>query len=466
MNDRYKILVNNTIVFAVGNLLTKLITFFLMPIYTAVLTASQYGIGELLNNAVEIVLPIATLSIIDAVYRFSIDKNCNNKAIFTNATIIVFVGNIFIAIICCIVNQFYQYEYIWYFYILYFSNTIYRLTTQFSRGLGNAKSFASYGIINAIVLIFSNVIFLVILKGGIEGYLLSFSCGYIIAGIIALVHSKEYNFFELASFNAVLLKNMLIYSMPGIPNMISWWINSISSRYIILYYCGVEIAGLYTAASKLPAIVNVITSIFQQAWQYSTAKEIGNNDSKVFFSTVFRVYRYIAMCFCCLIFIINKLLCAVLLQSGFYSAWKYVPILLMASTVGCISTYFGTFYNAVKDNKMLMISTVVGAVCNLLLNIILIPLFGGIGGALATLISYIIIVFIRVYDIRRFIELEINNKLTFFQFFLTLLAMTSSCFEGYVSILIPFACFIMLVYSDFYIIQKGIAVLRKVVIRG
>ena len=419
--SKYKVLISNTFIFAIGNILVKLISFFLMPLYTTILTVEEYGIAELLNNTIEIILPIATLCIIEAVFRFSIDKETDKSTLFTNSIIVLFLGSIVVGLLCILFDNYTKYEYTFLFFVLFVTTSLYKLTTQFSRGLGHTKRFALYGVINALLLVVSNIILLLLFNTGIYGYLISFSIGYGMTSVIAIIVSKEYNFFCFSFYNKKVLSKMIKYSIPSVPNMLSWWVNSLSDRYILLFCAGSEMTGIYTAAGKLPAMINIIASIFQQAWQYSTAKEINNADNGEFFLNVYKVYSFICFFFCIFILLFNKLICKILLQSEFYVAWKYVPFLFLAATFGCISTYFGTFYNAIKNNKMLMISTVIGAFFNIVLNILLIPNYGAIGAALATVISYLIIMFIRYFDVKRIIGIKIKTGSFIFQIFVLII---------------------------------------------
>ena len=454
MKSKYSILASNTAIFAIGNMLVKLISFFLMPLYTSVLTTSQYGIAELLNNTIEIVLPLASLCIVEALYRFSIDENANHSTLFTNSLCIILLGDIVVGV-CSIVWYFFVgYEYALFFLLLFISTSFYKLVTQFARGLGHVKRYAFYGVLNSLLLVASNLIFLVWLRGGIAAYLLSFSIGYGLSGLLAFVFSKEYIFLNFKRFDRSLLKDMIHYSLPSIPNMLSWWVNSLSDRYIVLLFWGAGIAGLYTAASKLPAMINLVTSIFQQAWQYSTSTEINSKDSKSFFSNILRGYTYVCVLVCGGLLIVNKLLCKILLQADFYEAWRFVPLLLLAATFGCIATYFGTFYNAIKNNKMLMISTVIGAFGNIVLNFLLIPLLGGIGAAIATVASYFVVMIIRLVNVRQLIDIELNKTKFCIQFFLLTTSTVLACFPGTISLGISILCFVGLVHSDYSLLIK------------
>lgn len=460
--NKYRLLVSNTAIFAIGNLLVKLISFFLMPLYTTVLTTEQYGVAELLNSTVEIVLPIATLSIVEALYRFSIDSEADHETLFVNSTVIVLLGDISIILISAILFWVFDYQYAFEFGLLFVTTTLYRLTTQFARGLGHAKRFALYGVINALLLVGANCVLLLKMNGGIKAYLLSFSIGYGISGLIAFIISKEYLFLHLKKYDTKTQKAMLKYSLPGIPNMLSWWVNSVSDRYIIMLFWGSGVAGLYTAASKLPAMINIISSIFQQAWQYSTAKEINKNDNKSFFSNVFDAYSFVCVTFCSILIVFNKIICHFLLKSEFYSAWKFVPLLLVAACFGCYSSYFGTFYNALKNNKMLMISTILGAIVNIILNFVLIPFIGGIGAAIATLTSYLIIVVIRIIDVRRIVPLSIDYVKWGIQVFILISeGLFAALINSIISYFICAICSLIIILLDYSLIRKMISLVYK-----
>ena len=147
-SNKYKVLLSNTAVFAVGSILVKLITFILMPLYTSMLTVEEYGISELLNSSTEIVIPITTLCIIEALYRFSIDKNVNYESIFINSFSIVMLGDILVFICCIIGKRTFLYKYSYYFCGLYICITFYKMVIQFARGLGHVKRYAFYGVFN------------------------------------------------------------------------------------------------------------------------------------------------------------------------------------------------------------------------------------------------------------------------------------------------------------------------------
>lgn len=454
MKNKFKYLLSNTVVFAIGNLLTKLIMLLLMPLYTSKLTAEQYGIAELLNNSIEVVLPIATLCIIDAVFRFSIDDDADYKGLLSTAIDVLLKSYVVVLFLCIVFNHFSGYDYIYYFFLLYVATTFHKLFSQFARGIGHIKRFVISGIINALILVIANIILLVFFDKGVKGYLTSLIVSHFIAGIFSLVASKAYYFIDRKNINRTLLKSMLFFSIPNIPNMLSWWINNISSRYIILGFCGVGTAGLFTAASKLPSMIHLFSTIFQQAWQYSTSKEIGSKDSKLFFTDVFKYYSSFVYLVCSGLILISPYLAKLVLKGEFYDAWVYVPLLLLSATIGCFSTFFGTFYTALKNNVMAMISTGIGAIVNILMNLLLVPYIGVKGALIASVVSYLVITMIRIIDTKKYVSIKINYFLLVIQFIIILIqAIVLTLGNRYIQILSGI-CFISIVILNIHLIKN------------
>lgn len=408
LNKKFKNLFSDTIVFAVGNVLAKLVLFILMPVYTSAMTTSEYGTGELIYNTVELTLPIVTLCLYEAAFRFAIDTDINQPKLLS--VCFVTITKIFaaISVLSLIVNFFIRYQFTWYFILILFTWGYRQLFAQFARGIGKSKIFAVSGVIQALALCLFNIIFLTIFKFGIDGYLLSI----ILANIISIVYLsailKINRYISFKEKDKAFLKKLLIYSVPMIPNTLSWWFVNISSRYIIVGFCGTAIAGLFTAAGKLPSVIHLLSTIFQQAWQFSTSKEMGNKGSNKFFSDVFKVYAPFILIATSGVVVATPLIAKVILQGDFYVAWTYVPLLLLSASLNCFSVYFASYYTAAKKNKMLMISTIIGAVTNVAICFITVPFIGVYGALIGSCVSYLVIVIIRIADTRKYANIKID----------------------------------------------------------
>ena len=463
--SKFQLLFSNTIVFAIGSFLTKLIMLLLMPLYTSNLTTEQYGIAELLNNLIEVLLPIATLCIIDAVFRFSIDDNADFRGLLSTAIDILLKSYVVLLFLFIIYYKITGYEYTFYFYLLYISATIHKLFSQFARGRGLIKKFAVSGVINAISLVTMNIILLVFLKAGINGYLISLIVSHLIAGVYSFFTSKAHHYIDLKATNKILLKSMLFFSLPNIPNMLSWWVNNISSRYIILGFCGAGVAGMFTAASKLPSMINLLTTLFQQAWQYSSSKEINNKDNGKFFSDVFKYYSTFVFIACSTLIMISPYISKVILKGDFFEARVYVPLLLFSATLGCFSVFFGTFYTAVKNNVMAMFSTGVGAITNMTLNFLFVPTMGVFGALFASVCGYSLITVIRMIDTQKYVSIKVNYVSIVFQFMLMFIQALSLSFIGSHSYILSIFSFIVIIAINLRSICNILRLIHKSIVK-
>ena len=434
MSESYKnriaFLLGNTLVFALGGLAIKAVSLVLMPLYTTALTAGEYGTAELLNSAIEIVLPLLSLGVVEALYRFSIDDDVPKDELFAGSLVVLVGGAICTGALCALGSALWNMEHAAAFFALFCSVCVFKATTQLARGLGHVRRFVLYGLINALAMVVSTYLLLVRAHTGIEGYLWSYTIGYLVGGLVAFLGSAEYRLLAPFRFDRDLLRRMLVYSLPLVPNLLSWWLVSVSGRYVVLWGSGVAAAGLFTAASKMPALVNIVASVFQQAWQYSTAREISSPDRGAFFGVVMRGYSLATLSVAGLVIALNRPISRVMLQDEFAEGWRYVPLLMLVASFGVISIFFESFYQALKNSTVLMASTALGALVNVALGAVLVPFMGPWGAGLAGAVAYALILVVRARDLRRRIDLPIDRPRLTYQ--LALLISITACmsFDG------------------------------------
>lgn len=406
--SKYKELFNNTVIFAIGNFSVKLVQFFIMPLVTIALLPEEYNTAELLNSSIEIIFPIVSLGISDAIFRFAINKDIKKESVLTNSMFLFAIGTIIVSIATVIIALTTKQSYWYTFIALYFTVALSTVMSQFVRGIEKVVVFSVSGIIQALVLAGAMYLFTFVKKMGINGYLLAMVCSNIarILYIMLSVNIKKY--ISIKAFDKEVFKKMLIYALPLVPNMISWWLTQTSSRYIATAMLGSEITGLFTAASRLPAVVNIFSTIFLQAWLISTAKSFDDKDKGVFNTNIYNIYASFIALVTSVVMIATPLLSKFLLQGQFYQGWVYTEVLLFAAYLGCLSSYFGAFYGAAMKTTMSMVSTVVGAVLNILICIILIPIIGIYALLVASAVAYLSIVVIRVITTKEYSLIKLS----------------------------------------------------------
>lgn len=411
--NSYSKLAKNSIIFAMGNLGTKLIALILVPFYTYFLTTNQYGTTDIITTTISLLLPIATLSIFDAVLRFAMDTNYDKSSIVNNSILIGSIGFVLCLLLYPFLIRIKAFSnYLTYFYMILLVQVFNSIVSQFSRAIGQIKLFALSGIINSIVLVVSNILLLAVIEMGIKGYLISIIFSNTISMLFLIIYGKLYKYMTLRTFDKNLAREMIIYSMPLIPNAVMWWVMGVSDRYAITFFIGLEANGLYAVANKIPSLLSIINSIFFQAWQISAIEEAQSSEKSKFYTNVFNIFSTVMLLSTSLILIALKFIMKFLVSEAFYISWEYVPFLLLGVIFSSFSGFLGTNYIALKKTNGVFKTSVVGAVANIILNIILIPNVGINGAGIATAISFAIVWIIRIYDTKEFVNIEVNvNKL-------------------------------------------------------
>lgn len=410
--NRYKYLLKNIGLLTVSNFATKLLSFFLVPLYTNILTTTEYGTYDLFNTTIGVLLPILTLNIQEAVMRFSIDNKCNRKSIVTVATKYLFASNI-IVIVGLAVNYILNIsmiakQYSLFFFLMFLSQSLSGMITMYTRGIDKIADLSISSLISSIVTICLNITFLAVFHWGLIGYFSANIIGPLFQSIYLIIRAHVVRDFNIKNKYIFEEKEMVNYSKPLIANSIAWWVNNTADRYIVVLFCGLAQNGIYSVASKIPSILNIFQTIFNQAWTLSAVKDFDPEDKNGFFANTYKIYNCMMTIICSIIIVSDKILAKFLYAKDFFVAWKYVPWLTMAILFGALSGYIGGVFSAVKDSKIFAKSTIYGAVTNIVLNFTFTPFIGVLGAAIATAISYFEVWIFRYWHSKRYVKIKIN----------------------------------------------------------
>ena len=201
---REKKLAKNTFIITLGNMCTRLITFFLLPLYTSLLSTSEYGIVDLMNTLVSLLLPIVTFQIEQATFRFLIDnreKNYEIKKIVSNSTVFVIIQSVIYLLVFYIISNFINNDYKYFLAINVVAYIFTSLFLQIARGVGDNKKYAFGSFVSAFFTIAFNIIFLVVCDWKVNGMLLGTFFGQIIGGIYLFISLKLYKQIKLFNKN-------------------------------------------------------------------------------------------------------------------------------------------------------------------------------------------------------------------------------------------------------------------------
>lgn len=408
MKQKYKMLFSDTVVFTISSFASKILVFLLIPLYTAVLSTKQYGIADLITNTVNVIYPILTLSIMEATLRFAFDENNKNTDVLNNSLFVIFVAEVVILIIWPFSSVFGRtmHDYWLWFAIIFGGFNLEEVLAQYTKGINKTRVFAIAGVIQTLVIIISNIIGLLVLKGGLTAYLLSIVLGYYLSSAYLIVAAKIR--VEHFTLNWNLLKEMLEFSIPTIPVLISWWINTSADKYMIIAYQGIAESGIYSVAYKIPSILAMVTSIFTSAWTISAIKNVGEDDNDEYQTNIYQFFNIANILACSILILFSKVISSILFSESFFVAWHYVPILLVAYLFSGLAGFMASSFRAAKYTKGLFGSTVIGAIVNIAMNFYCIKRFGSMGAAFTTMVGFAVMFYIRRHSMQKIVKLRVN----------------------------------------------------------
>lgn len=409
MESKVKKLINNSIIFAIGNFGSKVLSFIMIPLYTYSMTTTEYGQVDLLMTTVSLLLPVVTLSIYEAVLRFSMDKAYDPNRVLFNCLYLSLISSGVLTIGIVIAMIFHSLIVVL-FIILLIVQIFQSLFSQYVRAIGKVKTFSANGILLTFLTAILNILLLVHVRMGVVGYLLSVILATLVSDLYLIVRGNIRKRIINQKVDNKLNKEMLVYSMPLIPNAIAWWLTSTSSRYFILFFIGAAANGIYAIANKIPTLLSVLNAIFFQSWQMSAIEEYDSKSKNEFYSKIFDYYFQFLFIGNSILIVILQPLMHKIVEKSYYSAWQYVPMLMIAVVYSSLSGFLGTNYTVAKRTQGIFLTTIYGAIINVVLNLILIPVMGLQGAGIGSAISYLTVLIIRFYNTKRFIRINLNYK--------------------------------------------------------
>lgn len=452
--SRERDILKNTAIYAIGNFGSKILVYVIVLIYTHYITPNELGYYDIILVTISLVLPIAMCSLDEGIYRWLIGvKDENIIEIISTCTKTIIVITSIIGCILLLLNHFFYIQYVILIILLLSSMAIYQLFLNVVRGLSNSKIYAVSGIVNSSIDLSLEFIGLVFLKMGVEVLLIS----KIIANLITLGYlcfkQKELRSCLKGKFNISILKSLLSYSLPLIPNSLSWWIVNSSDRYIILFFLGSVYNGIYSIANKFPTVITTITGIAYFSLQESIIKEYNSSDRDQFYSKIFEKYYTILFLIIICVIPATRLIVQWLVGIDYCEAWKFTGFLYIGAVFSALSAFLGIGYQISRETKRSVVSTVSAAILNIGINLLLINLIGLYAVSFSTMIAYIFLFGLRIKHSKKYFRLQLQWK----NFVLLV-------FSAYISIIISYLPNILIViFAEVIIILLVLSINRKLI---
>ena len=411
--SREKKLVKNAAILAIGQLSSKVFTFLLLPIYTSLLAPDDFGTIDALQTVISLALYFVTLQIENAVFRFVIEDRTNQEnqigyVASAGAVLLVMAG--ISTVIIGIIHAFCEIPYFLLVMLALWTQSAYLFVSNLARGLGRN---ADYSIASFIVTVSSlavNIVLIVGLKVGAASILIALVVSNFIGFSYFLCRLRIWKLVKLSAVSSNKIQEMLRYSLPLIPNAISWWIANTSDRLIIICFLGTAFNGIYAAANKIPTIYTTIFTVFNTAWTESVSLAINDSDRDEYINSMlnngFKLFSFVNMG----IIVCVSLSFQWLIGKQDEDAYNHIFILLVAIFINSMCSLLGGVLGGLKDTKVIGWTTVVGAIVNALINFALIQSIGLYAASISTLASYLIIYIFRMNAVKKVVSMKISTR--------------------------------------------------------
>ena len=403
----YRRLLANVFLFGLGSLGSRVLVFLLTPFYTSILSQTEYGVTDLLIQTGNFLLPLASLGIGNAVLRFGAEERMQADGAFTAGLMVVTAGNGVLALCSPLLQRIgFVGEYAALLQLYVLCANLHALCGAMAQALGRVRLYAATGVLCTALVVGLNILLLSVLRMGVAGYILSNVIADAVSAAALFFALRLWRSIRLRALPRSLLRGMLRYCLPLIPATVCTWIINISDRYFLTDVLGSDVSGLYALANKVASILLIASGIFTSAWNLSIAAGRSRAEKERFFSNAFSVYEACVWTAAAALMASCRLIVRFLAAPGYFSAWRYAPVLILATAVACLGSFFSSVYVAEKRSAATLATSAAGALGNLVGNALLIPRWGAMGAAVATLLSYLLIFLARALHAQRLLRIR------------------------------------------------------------
>ncbi len=408
--DRKTSLIKNILIFGVGTSLSKLMSILLVGMYTVYIRAGDMGYYDTLINVISMVTPLISLQITDALYRHMLAAKDGSEAgrVLTNCFAVLFGGVVFSTGSLTVINGLSDIRLGWYLPAYIATSITFLFCQQTARGLQKNTVYAVSGIVYTGVMLAANIVLIAVFKMGIEALLISTMIADVIGIIFIEVTVGVFRRLRPSLLSGKEVKEMLRYSIPMLPNVVTWWLLMVFNRFAIQHYAGWDANGLFAVASKLPALLMTLYGVFTLAWQENAIFAYESQDRNEYYTKTFRMYTRLLTGAILLVLPVTRYIVGVLLADEYQGAWELIPFLYLGSMAQTFANFFNTVYMGAKRTIGAFVTMVVGVAGGMAVCLLLIPYIGAQAAALAHMTAFMLAWLLRVFHTRKYAHIGLE----------------------------------------------------------
>ncbi len=397
------------VIYGLGTFFSKILVFFMIPVYTRVFPAADYGYYDVAIQNTQMVISISFMEIWSGILRYIFQEKDKASPVNTFLRLLPMFF-CFYLVAFFVLGKIMDIKYPVLTLIYGLTYLFYSISNSICRGYEKNWSYVVAGTASTVVSCGLSILFAVFLKKGIAYLILSQCIGYAVAVLYVEWKTKCYYAAIFKTRCHVAVKEMVTYCMPLMLNAFSFLFFDIYNKNVLIRTCGETVSGYYAYVSKYAAVLSVLISIYSLAWQEQAFLVAGNkNKNEVYSYYLNSFFQLVGLGIPIFIFVLYWL-SPVIGGNQYKDAAKYIPFIVYVAFFSGISGILGTMNAVYKKTDQILISTIAGAAVNVCIASIFIRRFGIYALSIALCAGYVIMSLLRYWFAASEVKLDINKK--------------------------------------------------------
>ncbi len=400
-----KSLTKQTLIYGIGTILARLVTFLLLPVYTNILPAAEYGLASLIFAFIGLMIIIFNYGLDSAVIRYYSEANddLNRTKILSTAIYLSLVTSAFLGLLIYALSGYLgktllhdpaHANLIRYAALILFFDALAHVPFALLRLEEKPFQFMGIRLVNVVVVFTLNIYLVAHLRLGVDGI---FQSNLITSALTTLILFIMIIPKLRFTFSGSMAYDLAQFGLPFIPAGLATVCMEMLNRYILERLMDLRAVGIFSAGFKLGIFMLLLTSAFYYAWQPFFLKAGPRESSKPLFARVLTYFVLVELTFWLVLTafmpeIVHFHIGSVYLIGPEYQGCEpMVPLILLGYVFLGINQVFlpGIYFE--KKTRYLAYMTFLAAAVNVAANFLFVPLLGIVGSAYASLLGYFIL---------------------------------------------------------------------------
>lgn len=406
-------MLKNLLIYSVGIFFSKVLVFFLIPIYTHYLAPSEYGYYDVFISTMQLLVSVAFIEIWNGVLRYMFDyDDINDKNIIVKSVLYMTIPLLVLMLVLLSLISFMIEIRFLAQTVLYIISYAFLQTLQgVARGFEKNRLYVISGVAATLVSCLLSIYFVVFLGKGVSFILNALVVGNIVALAILVNELKIVALLEKAVIDQAICKEILFFCLPLLINTIAYTFLDIFDKNYLLDKLGEDKIAYYAVASKFAAIIAVIASIYQLAWQeYSFRYANSENKDEIYTFSVNTYLKFMGLSIPVAVVLVSFTF-DIIIGVAYRPAHALVPLAMLTAFIASVSGVLGNLFAVIKKSQYYVRTTLAGAAVNIILLVMLTPVISIQAINVALFTGFLVIAFYRFRIVSRYMNIIINKQI-------------------------------------------------------